>query len=65
MARPKKGSEKTRPNRVAFRVTDEVRDGLDALSAARGLPLSDVAHEAFEEFLARHMKPKRKKAAGL
>lgn len=63
MARPKKDDAKNRPNRVAFRVTNEVREGLDALSAARGLPLSDVAHEAFEEFLARHLKAKRKRAA--
>lgn len=62
MARPRKGTEKERPNRVAFRVTDEVREGLDKLSAARGTPLSDIAHEAFEEYLAKRQRSKRKTA---
>ena len=60
MARPRKGEEKARPNHLGVRVTDEVRDALKALAKARGVPVSDLAHDALEAYLAAQ---KRRKAA--
>lgn len=60
MARPKKAEAKNRPNHLGIRVTDEVRDALKALAKARGVPVSDLAHDALEAYLAAQ---KRRKAA--
>jgi hypothetical protein len=54
MARPRKGAEKHATERVAFRVPSWVRVGLDRLVAERGVPLSDIANEAFAAYLKRH-----------
>jgi predicted transcriptional regulator len=60
MARPRKGEEKSRPHHLGVRVSDEVRDGLKALAKARGVPVSDLAHDALEAYLTAQ---KRRKAA--
>jgi predicted DNA-binding protein len=60
MARPKKEDAKHRPNHLGVRVTDQVRDGLKALSKSRGAPVSDLVHDALEAYLAAQ---KRKRAA--
>lgn len=55
MARPKKGEEKDRPIHMGFRVTEWVRAGIEKVAKDKGgLPLSDVAHEAFVAYLKRH-----------
>jgi hypothetical protein len=54
MARPRKGDEKLRPNKMGFRVMDWVREGIDQVAKDKALPLSDVAHEAFVAYLKRH-----------
>jgi predicted transcriptional regulator len=56
MARPKKAVAKHRPNHMGFRVTDEVRHGLEAIAAQRGALLSDVAHEALERYVHAQIK---------
>jgi hypothetical protein len=65
MARPRKGAEKARSQIMGFRTTDETRAGLEFIAARRGLPLSDIANEALGEYLARHLKPARRKPAAL
>jgi hypothetical protein len=63
MARPRKGAEKARTAMMGFRTTQERREGLEAIAERRELPLSDIANEAFDEYLARHLKPKKRRAA--
>jgi hypothetical protein len=59
MARPRKGEEKHRTHSVRFRVPESVRIGLDAVATARGLPLADIAVEAFEQYLDRQTRKNR------
>jgi len=55
MGRPRKGDEKHRGNHMGFRVMDWVRAGIEKIAKEKGgLPLSDVAHEAFVGYLKRH-----------
>lgn len=61
MARPKKDQAKHRPIHMGFRVSREVREGLEALAAQRGAPLSDVAHEALERYVSAQAKKERRK----
>jgi hypothetical protein len=53
MARPKSGEEKDRPIHMGFRVAQWVRAGLERIAKKEGAPLSDVAHEAFVDYLKR------------
>lgn len=54
--RPRKGAEKNRPRLIGQHVTEAVFDGLAELARERGVSRSDIAHEALEEYLARHAK---------
>ena len=51
MARPKKNQEKHRPNRVSFRIAEDVDEGLRKLAKQRGAELSDVVHDLLEKGL--------------
>lgn len=62
MARPRKGAEKARTEMIGFRTAAETRVGLEKVAKARKLPLSDIANEAFEEYLAKHLKAARRVA---
>lgn len=56
MARPRKGYEKHRPERVAFWVTEEIKDFLSKQSKRRKISMGDVANEAFEKMMEREEK---------
>ena len=54
MARPKKGYEKNRPERVAFWVSEEIKLYLMNEAARRDVSMGDIANEAFEKVMRRH-----------
>ena len=66
MARPKKNQEKNRPNRVSFRIAEDVGKGLRKLAMDRGAELSDVVHDLLEKGLRQAAKAesRRGKAGG-
>jgi hypothetical protein len=51
MARPRKNEEKNRPERVTWRISSALKEGLERLSKARSLAVSDVAHDLLEKGL--------------
>ena len=59
MARPKKNQEKNRPNRVSFRIAEDVDVGLRKLAKDRGADLSDVVHDLLEKGLRDAAKGKK------
>ena len=60
MARPRKGTEKTRPKHLGLRVETWVHDAVHRLAAEHGQPASEVAHELLEIALGRlGIKPER------
>jgi hypothetical protein len=62
MARPRKGTEKTRPRHLGFRVATWVHDAVHRLAAERNIPASEVAHDLLEIALGHlGIKPERPK----
>lgn len=60
MARPKKGEEKNRTCRMAFRASEAVRDAVDAAASAEGKSISDVLNDLIErELIHAHRKAKK------
>jgi hypothetical protein len=59
MARPRKGEEKTRPERVTWRISASVKTGLQRMAIERGEDVSDVAHELLERGLAAEERKRR------
>jgi hypothetical protein len=51
MARPRKNEEKNRPERVTWRISATVKEGLEELAKARSANVSDVAHDLLEKGL--------------
>jgi hypothetical protein len=51
MARPRKNEEKNRPERVTWRISASVKEGLERLAKARSQAVSDVAHDLLEKGL--------------
>jgi hypothetical protein len=51
MARPRKNEEKNRPERVTWRISTGVKEGLKHLAEERGADVSDVAHDLLEKGL--------------
>ena len=51
MARPRKNQEKNRPERVTWRISSALKEGLDHLAKARSQTVSDVAHDLLEKGL--------------
>lgn len=56
MARPKKGEEKNRPCRIAFRASKVVRAAIDAVAEAQSKSISDVLNELIERELIRKLE---------
>lgn len=62
MARPRKGAEKARDVMIGFRTSAATRAGLEKVAKVRKAPLSDIANEAFDEYLAKHLKAAKRTA---
>jgi hypothetical protein len=61
MARPRKGTEKTRPKHLGFRTEAWVHEAVHRLAAEHDQPASEIAHELLEMALRRLSikRPKR------
>jgi len=53
MARPRIGEEKRASTGIALRVTQEMKDDVDRLAAARKVGIADVVREAIKDYLVR------------
>jgi hypothetical protein len=58
MARPRAGTEKTRPKHLGFRVAAWVHDAVHRLAAEHDQPVSEISHELLEMALG-HLGIKR------
>jgi hypothetical protein len=61
MARPRKNEEKNRPERVTWRISASVKEGLMRLAEERGADVSDVAHDLLERGLAAQQRRQQRK----
>jgi hypothetical protein len=62
MARPRKNEEKHRAERVTWRISADVKEGLKRLALERSADVSDVAHQLLEQGLAAEQRKQRRRA---
>lgn len=56
MARPRKGEEKHATAAIGVRISDELRQGIEALAAKHERSLTDEIRHALESYVSRELR---------